>query len=236
MIIKLLVEGGDMKPGPAIGQKLGPLGINIGKVISDVNSSTSSFKGMQVPVELDINPKSKSFKVSVKSPSVAVLLKKKLALDKASGSAKKIKVGNLSIEEIIDVAKTKHADMLEKDFKSAVKSVIGTCQSLGILVESKDAKDVEKDIDTGKYDKEIKSEKTQLDEDKKKSLKDYFKNLKAKQDEMLKKEEEAKAAEEAAKAAAATTAPAPGTPAAATPAAAATAAPAPAAKPEAKKK
>ena len=45
MKLKLLIEGGDMKPGPSIAQQLGPIGVNIGKVISDVNQATKEFKG-----------------------------------------------------------------------------------------------------------------------------------------------------------------------------------------------
>jgi large subunit ribosomal protein L11 len=76
MIIKLLVEGGNMKPNPAIAQKLGPLGINIGKVIQDVNNATSSFQGLKVPVELDVNAKTKNFSIHVSSPPVSGLIKK----------------------------------------------------------------------------------------------------------------------------------------------------------------
>ena len=63
MIIKLLIDGGNMVPSPAIAQQLGPKGINIGKVISKINESTKEFKGMKVPVELDINEKTKEFTV-----------------------------------------------------------------------------------------------------------------------------------------------------------------------------
>lgn len=59
MQVKLLVEGGSMKPGPALSQKLGPLGININHVIQQVNDSTKSFEGLKVPVELDINASTK---------------------------------------------------------------------------------------------------------------------------------------------------------------------------------
>ena len=44
MNIKLLVEGGAMKPGPALSQKLGPAGIPINKVIEKINQETASFK------------------------------------------------------------------------------------------------------------------------------------------------------------------------------------------------
>src|SRR3989338_6287052 len=101
MQIKLLIEGGDMKPGPAVAQQLGPIGINLGKVISDVNAATSGFKGMDVPVELDVDTKSKSYTISVSSPSVATLIKKELGLEKGSAAPGATKVGNLALERAI---------------------------------------------------------------------------------------------------------------------------------------
>ena len=68
MIVKLLVDGGDMKPGPAVAQQLGPLGINLGKVIADVNQSTAGLKGVKVPIELDVDAKTKTYKIKVFSP------------------------------------------------------------------------------------------------------------------------------------------------------------------------
>lgn len=198
MIIKLLVEGGDMKPGPAISQKLGPLGINIGKVIQEINKSTDSFKGLKVPIELNVDPKTKNFTVNVFSPPVSELIKKELGIELGSGSAKKLKVGNLSIEQAISVAKTKFNNMLSKDLKSAVKTVVGSCVSLGILIENKEAKEISKEIEAGKYDKEIKAEKIKTDPEKLQALKEYFEKVKKQQEDIIKKEEAAKAAEEAA--------------------------------------
>ncbi|MCX6748617.1 MAG: 50S ribosomal protein L11 [Candidatus Pacearchaeota archaeon] len=207
MIMKLLIDGGDMKPGPAIAQKISPLGMNMGKIIQDINTATKSFKGLKIPVELDINPKSKTYEVKVSSPPVAELLKKELSIDKAAGLHKKLKAGNLAIEQIIKISKTKLPNMLCKDLKSAVKSVIGSCQSLGILVENKEAKEVEQLIDSGVYDQEIKQEKETVTEEKLQELKSYFERLHRTQEDIIKKEEEAKAAEEAAKAVATPAAP-----------------------------
>jgi len=92
MIVNLLVEGGNMKPGPAIAQKLGPLGLNMGKIISDVNAATKTFEGIKVPVILDINTKTKEIKIEVSSPPASELLKKELAIEKGTGDSKKIKV------------------------------------------------------------------------------------------------------------------------------------------------
>ncbi len=201
MIVKLLVDAGDMKPGPAISQKLGPLGINLGKIIQEVNESTKSFKGLKLGVELDIDPKTKDFKIKVLSPPASELLKKEASIDKGSGESKKIKAGDLPIETVIKVAITKQPNLLAKDLKSALKVILGTCVSLGILVENKEAVEVIREVEEGIYNKEISEKITQPSPEKIEIINSYFKEVKAKQDAMLKKEEEEKAAEEAKKAA-----------------------------------
>ncbi|VVB79729.1 50S ribosomal protein L11 [uncultured archaeon] len=238
MIIKLLVEGGAMKPGPTLSQKLGPAGINMNQVLQKINEATKDFAGLKVPVELDIDTSTKTFEVKVFSPPVSELIKRELKIDKGSGLQKKQYVANASIEQIISVAKTKQSNMLCKDLKSAVKTVAGTCVSLGVLIENKRAVEVEREIEEGKYDKEIKAESTKTPEDKKKKLDTYFAELKTQQDKAMKQEQAAKeaaaaAAQAAAPTATATTA-APATAGAKTPAAA-PAAKAPA-KTDAKKK
>lgn len=198
MKVKLLVEGGSMSPGPALAQQLGPMGINIGKVIEDVNSATSEFKGTKVPVELDVDASTKEFTILVRSPPVSELLKKEMKLEKASGDHKNVKVGNISIEQIIKIAKTKLPEALENDLKAMVKSVNGTCVSLGILVESKLATETAVDIEEGLYDKEISSESTEPSEEKKKQLVEYFSNIKSAQDAKIKQAEVEKAEAEKA--------------------------------------
>lgn len=217
MQIKLLVDGGSMSPGPALSQKLGPAGININNVILKVNESTKNFKGMKVPVELEVDVSTKEFEVKVFSPPVSELLKKEVGIEKGSGMQKKQTMYNASIEQIISVARTKLPNMLSKNLKTAVKSIVGTCGTLGILVENKSSVEVEREIEQGKYDKEIKGEHTQTPPEKRKLLDEYFFELKDKQEKTLKLEQAAK--EAATAAAAATTA----APAAAGAAAAATA-------------
>ena len=201
MIIKLLVDGGGMKPGPSLSQKLGPLGIPLNQVIQKVNQATTNFNGLKVPVELNVDTLTRDFDVKVFSPPVSELLKKELGIEKGSGAQKKIKVGNASIEQIISLAKTKLPNLLCKDFKSAVKTIVGTCVSLGILIEDKPAAEIEKDIDEGKYDREINAMISVTPPDKKKRLEEYFSKIKAEQDKVLQQEQAAKESAEAAKAA-----------------------------------
>lgn len=199
MIINLLVEGGAMTPGPALAQKLGPLGIDIGRVISEVNKATESFKGIKVPVELNVDTSTKKFTINVSTPPVSELLKKEAKIEKGSGDHKNTKVANIAIEQVISIANTKLPGMLEKNLKASVKSVVGTCVSLGILIDDKPAKEVAKEIEEGIYDKEIASVKTEVSPEKKKNLDKYFSELKLKQEKQQKKKEEEKAAEEQAK-------------------------------------
>lgn len=200
MNIKLLIDGGNMKPGPAIAQQIGPLGINMGQVISKINEATKEFKGMKVPVKLDINEKTKDFTVETSSPPTSELLKKELNLEKGTSDHRNIKVGNASIEDVIKITKIKYSNMLEKDFKTAVKSILGTCASIGILVENQKPNELIHKIDSGRFEQEINAQSTETDPEKRKRLDEHFTKLKEEQEAKL--EEERKAAEEAAEAAA----------------------------------
>ena len=198
MQVKLLVEGGDMQPGPALSQKLGPAGINIGLVIQKVNEATKNFTGMKVPVEIEIDTSTKNIEIKVFSPPVSELLKKELGIEKGSGIHKKTKVANASIEQIISVSKTKLPNMLSRSLKTAVKSVLGSCLSLGILVENKNPVEVIREIEEGKYDLEISEERTETSTEKKEKLDAYFAKILEEQEKVKQQEEAAKAAAEAA--------------------------------------
>lgn len=201
-VIKLIVDGGAMKPGPTIAQQLGPMGINIGKVIEDVNKATAGFKGVKVPVELNVDAKTKKYEITVSSPPVAELLKKELGLEKGSGDAGKAKIGNAAIEQIINIAKTKMPNMLARDLKNAVKLVLGSCVSLGLLVENQSPVEVIREVNEGKFDNEIVNEKTEVTPLKKAELLAYFTKVQSQQEARAKAAAEAVAAAEAAKAAA----------------------------------
>jgi len=199
--IKLIVEGGAMKPGTAVAQQIGPMGINMGKVIEDVNKETSGFKGLKVPVEIDVDPKTKTYEIVVMSPPMSELIKSELKIKKASGASGMTWVGNVSIEGIIKVAKTKQSTLVTRNLKNAVRLAIGSCTSMGILIDSKSPIEIGKMVAEGKYDKEISEESTEASPEKAKELADFYAGVKAKQDRDQKAEDVAKAAEEEKKAA-----------------------------------
>jgi len=199
MEIKLIVEGGNMKPGPAVAQQIGPLGINIGKVISDVNEKTAGFKGTKVPITLVVNIKTKEYTIKVFSPPVSELIKKELKIEAGSGESGSTVVGNMAFENVVGIARTKMPNLLAKDLRAAVRLVVGTCVSLGCLIDSKSPKEIEIEIESGNYDKEINDEITEASAEKKKKLDEYFSGIKDKQDKVKKEKEAEKALEEAKK-------------------------------------
>jgi large subunit ribosomal protein L11 len=192
MEVKLLVDGGAMKPGPAVSQKLGPAGINVNEVISKVNEATNGFKGMQVPVTITVDTKTKTFEIEVSSPPMSGLLKKEAGIAKASGLQKKLNSANLSIEQVVKVANTKLPGLLCKDLRAAVKTAVGSCASLGILIENKPAVEIEEKIDAGVYDEQINNCITETPEEKKNELDAYFKPLRADQEKKNAPKEEEK--------------------------------------------
>jgi large subunit ribosomal protein L11 len=169
--IEVLVEGGKAKADASMAQKLGPMKINIQEVLRVINEKTDSFKGMKVPAQIVVDPETKEFEISIGTPPVTELIKKELNLSKGSSFPNKDKVANIGIEQVIKIAKMKESSILHNSLKSVVKTVIGSCNSLGILVESKEAKDINIEVDKGEYNKEINEGKTEINEEKSKRLK-----------------------------------------------------------------
>ena len=175
--LEQLVEGGKATAAPPLGPALGPMGVNIGEVIAQINEKTKAFAGMQVPITLTVDTDTKAFEISVGTPPATALIKKEAKIQKGSGSPEKEKVADLRIEQIIKVAKMKEDDLLGATLKEKVKEVIGTCVSMGVMVEEVDAKDACKLVDEGKFDKEIKEEKTELSQDELKEIEEERKKL-----------------------------------------------------------
>ena len=160
--VEALVEGGKASAAPPLGPALGPLGVNVGQVVSEINKKTALFQGMQVPVKVSVDTATRAFNVSIGTPPASALIKKEAGIEKGSGNPLMDKVADLRIEQIIKVAKMKEGQLLGKGLTSKIKEIIGTCNSMGILVEGKPAVEAIKMINDGAFAEEIRSEKTEL--------------------------------------------------------------------------
>jgi large subunit ribosomal protein L11 len=155
-VIELLVEGGNAKPGPNIGPKLSQLKLNIGEVISKINEVTKEFKGLQVPVKIIVDTETRKYEIEVGLPPTSSLLKREANIEIAKRTKPDEIVGNITMEQIIKVAKMKMKDLNTNNLKSAVKMVLGTALSLGLTVDNRNPKELIKEVDQGLYDNLLK--------------------------------------------------------------------------------
>jgi large subunit ribosomal protein L11 len=160
MTIPAVIEGGKASAAPPLGPAIGPSGANIGQIIAAINEKTKDFAGMSVPIKVTIDKTTKEFSIEVGTPPVSSLVKKELGLTapvkEEAGVKGKKSIGNLTMVQVAKIVRMKRDAILGKSFKSAAKEVIGTCLTLGASVEGKDPREVQKEIDAGKFDSVLK--------------------------------------------------------------------------------
>jgi len=174
--VDALVEGGKASAAPPLGPALGPLGVNIGQVVAKINEKTANFKGIQVPVKIIVDD-DKSFDIEVGTPPASALIKQEAHIQKGSGSAGADQVADLKMEQVIKIAKMKEDSLAGMTMFAKVKEVVGTCNSMGVMVEGKSARETIRDIEAGKYDEPIKEERTELTAEALKELEEKKKKL-----------------------------------------------------------
>jgi len=154
-VVEALVSGGQATAGPPLGPALGPLGVNVVAIVNKINEVTKDYSGMKVPVKITVDPETKQFEVSVGVPTTSALIVKEAGIEKGSGTPNTQKVGNLSLEQIIRIAQIKMPSLLAGNLKAAIKEVLGSCVSLGVTVEQKDPREVQREINEGKYNQTL---------------------------------------------------------------------------------
>jgi large subunit ribosomal protein L11 len=94
----------------------------------------------------------KEFDVEVGVPTTSALVVKETGIQKGSGTSKASFVGNLGFQQLVRIAKVKAQQSYGKNLKSVVREVVGSCVSMGVSIENKDPRDVQREVDEGKWD------------------------------------------------------------------------------------
>jgi large subunit ribosomal protein L11 len=136
--VSVMVEGGKAAAGAVLGAALGPLGVNVGQVVQQINEQTKGFAGMKVPVVIKVDPATRAFTLVVGRPPVAALLLKEIGKEKGSGKSKGETIGDVSLAAVTKIAEAKGADLQGRSADQKVNQVIGTCVSMGITVDGQD--------------------------------------------------------------------------------------------------
>ena len=133
--IKLQVKAQEANPSPPIGPALGQHGLNIMDFCKNFNARTQGVeKGMPLPVVITAYS-DRSFTFIIKTPPASVLLLKAAGLKKGSAVPNKDKVGKVTMAQVEAIARVKMQDLTAADLRAAVKTIIGTARSMGLIVE-----------------------------------------------------------------------------------------------------
>ena len=133
-VIKLQIEAGKANPAPPVGPALGQHGVNIMAFCKDYNERTASQAGTVVPVEITVF-EDRSFTFALKTPPASDLLKRAAGVEKGSSAQRREKVGQVSREQLREIAEVKLRDLNATSVEAAMKMVEGTARSMGIEVE-----------------------------------------------------------------------------------------------------
>jgi len=131
--VKLQVEAGKANPSPPIGPALGQHGVNIMDFCKAFNARTANDEGMIIPVVLTVY-QDKSFTFVTKTPPAAILLKKAAGIAKGAGDPRAEKVGQVTRDQVEEIAQKKMPDLNAVDMESACKIIEGTAKSMGLDV------------------------------------------------------------------------------------------------------
>lgn len=156
--VEVLIEGGKATAAPPLGPALGPLKVNIGQVVADINKKTGDFKGMKVPVKVIVDTDTKEYSIEIGTPPASQLIKTELNIKKGSSTPNVSYVGDMSLDQIKKVARMKFDSLLSNDLKTAVREIAGTCYSLGIKVDGKPAREFIAAVKAGEYDNVLNEE------------------------------------------------------------------------------
>ena len=155
--VEALLGGGEATAGPPLGPALGPLGVNVLQIVNRINELTKAYAGMKVPVKVIVDVDTKDFEVKIGTPTTSALIVKELGIEKGSGNPKTEKAGNLTVEQVAKIAMMKLPGSYALSNTTAAKEILGTCVSMGITVDGRDPREVQKEISEGKWDKLFKA-------------------------------------------------------------------------------
>lgn len=131
--IKIVASGGAATLTPAMGQVLGPAGINIGEFVKKFNEASKEMRGDMVPAIISVY-EDRSYDFVLKTPPVSSLILKALGKEKGSGKPNTEKVGILTKAQVKQIAERKLPDLNTADIDQAMKVVAGSARSMGVDV------------------------------------------------------------------------------------------------------
>ena len=131
--VRLQIEAGKANPAPPIGPALAAHGINLMAFCKDYNARTSDRMGDIIPADITIFTDG-SYKFTLRTQPAAILLKKAAGIDKGAAEPDKEIVGEITREQLKEIAQTKMRDLNAVDIEGAMRQIEGTAKQMGIII------------------------------------------------------------------------------------------------------
>ena len=131
--VKLQIPAGAANPAPPVGPALGAQGVNIMQFCQQFNAATQDKSGTIIPVEITIY-EDKSFTFITKTPPAPILIKEALGIKSGSAVPQRDKVGQLTQEQLRQIAETKMPDLNANSIEAAMRTIAGTARYMGVTV------------------------------------------------------------------------------------------------------
>ncbi|MCJ7716845.1 MAG: 50S ribosomal protein L11 [Anaerolineales bacterium] len=132
--VRLQIEAGKANPAPPIGPALAAHGINLMAFCKDYNARTSDRMGDIIPADITIFSDG-SYKFVLRTPPAAILLKKAAGVEKGSAEPNNIIVGEITRDQLREIAQTKMKDLNAVDIEGAMRQIEGTAKNMGITIK-----------------------------------------------------------------------------------------------------
>jgi large subunit ribosomal protein L12e len=132
--------------------RVGPLGLNPKKVGEDIQKATLDWKGLKVTVKLTIQNRQAAVELVPSAASMVIRELKEPPRDRKKGPKNVKHNGNLTIDQVIEIAKVMRPRSMARDFAGTVKEILGTCHSVGCTVNDSAPRDICKKIDAKEID------------------------------------------------------------------------------------
>ena len=150
--VLLKVVGGEPPSNAVLSAKLSPYGCNPKKAGEEISKNTKEYTNIRIYVKLSIQ--AREIKAVELLPTCSAYIIKELKEPvrqrrKVKGAIYK-HTGNLSFEQVKNIAKKMKDKSLARELKGTVKEVLGSCLAVGITVDGKSPKDVTADVEAGK--------------------------------------------------------------------------------------
>jgi len=151
--ICLRCVGGEAGATASLAPKVGPLGLAPKKIGDDIAKATQDWKGLKITVKLIVQNRQAKVEVIPSAASLLVrALKEPPKVKKEKGGAGVKHDGNISMDDIVEIAKVLRSRSMAKAFSGTVKEILGTAVSLGCTIDGQSPKEIQKAVDRGQYD------------------------------------------------------------------------------------